>query len=87
MGNVGWGSKVSKERKAKRDSKGFTVGSVPGLQALRAGVYSPQAHGVTSPATMEERLKNPPRKKRFAVPGPSLLRPDFMEPEPECVRY
>ena len=83
MGNCGWGSKVSLERKEKRDHKGFAAGSVAGLQALRAGTYSPQSHAVASPGTMEERLLHPPRKKRFAAPGPSMLRPDFFEPEHE----
>ena len=83
LGNCGWGSHVSLERKAKRDHKGFTAGSAAGLQALRAGTYSPQPHAVPSPSTMQERILDPPRRKRFAAPGPSLLRPDFIEPEAE----
>ena len=82
MGNLGWGSKVSLERNAKRDHKGFAAGSAPGLHALRAGTYSP--HAVPSLGTMEERLLHPPRFKRSAAPGPSLLRSDFFEPEHEC---
>ena len=85
LGRLGWGSVDSITRGAKRVHKVFTaVGSSVGLTAMNAGTYSPTVALAVTPGTMAAQLTAPSRRRRFTVPAvrvPSVLRPDFIEPE------
>jgi hypothetical protein len=82
MGTLGWGSKAHVDRAAGGKRKVFAATSTEGMAALRSGTHSPRpTPAAASPGTMAELLQNPPRKKRL-VHGPSILRPDFLEPGP-----
>ena len=84
LGHLSWGPRESVARIGNRNHKQFTANSVAGLKALNEGTYSPQPlpAAVASPESLTGLLENPSRKRRFAI-RPSLLRPDFLEPEPD----
>ena len=82
MGSLNWGSRASQKRLEKRDHKVFEAKAAVGLRALREGMHSPQTEACASPVEMVALLSDPPRKKRMPC-GPTPLRPDFMEPEPD----
>jgi hypothetical protein len=82
MGSLNWGSRASQKRLEKRDHKVFGAKAAVGLRALREGMHSPQTEACASPVEMAALLSDPPRKKRMPC-GPTPLRPDFMEPDPD----